>query len=245
MLWARVYTRFIWFVLFCKFRPIIIFYRHNKISRHCIWLVPYINFSQPESVVEIVAKCDCKEHVFAGFTEEINFFMFVFSHAGDYSSFCPSQRFTTCDECRRTLPSCENKTNGIHGNPPGNSVTRGFMYCLEGRVEATSNCPLGSMFHESTKTCVRQTTSGRGWTTSQRYLLCRCKLFYFASIFLCYRIYVSKVQYGLDFGVVCRLYLKFWFIQRSSRDRFKYLNKFWVTQSIKFVVVVVVQGSWC
>ncbi|BFZ06669.1 hypothetical protein BsWGS_09708 [Bradybaena similaris] len=74
-------------------------------------------------------------------------------HYCDQSSVCPSLQFPTCEQCRKALPSCENQTNGIHGNPPGGGITRGFMYCVEGRVLATSVCSSGTMFHESQKSC--------------------------------------------------------------------------------------------
>ncbi|CAL1546271.1 unnamed protein product [Lymnaea stagnalis] len=82
-------------------------------------------------------------------------------HFCDYSSICPSQRFKTCDDCRRVLPSCINQVTGIHGNPPGQPVTPGFMYCVEGRVIWTSPCPQGKSFYESMKSCVQQTTPRR------------------------------------------------------------------------------------
>ncbi|XP_059169508.1 uncharacterized protein LOC131951187 [Physella acuta] len=82
-------------------------------------------------------------------------------HFCDYASLCPSQRFKTCDDCRRVLPSCNNQVNGIHGNPPGQALASGFMYCVEGRVVATSPCPHGSKFQESVKSCVPQTTPKR------------------------------------------------------------------------------------
>ncbi|XP_055868910.1 uncharacterized protein LOC106072196 isoform X2 [Biomphalaria glabrata] len=77
-------------------------------------------------------------------------------HYCDYVSICPSQRFKTCNDCRKALPSCINQVNGIHGNPPGQAVTAGFMYCVEGRVLATSPCPQGTSFHQSVKACVQQ-----------------------------------------------------------------------------------------
>ncbi|XP_012945908.2 uncharacterized protein LOC101846938 [Aplysia californica] len=75
-------------------------------------------------------------------------------HFCDYASTCPSTRFPTCDLCRIVLPSCEKKTNGIHSNPPGRAIAPSFVYCVEGRVMATSPCPPGTLFHESVKSCV-------------------------------------------------------------------------------------------
>ncbi|KAH9513849.1 hypothetical protein Btru_031554 [Bulinus truncatus] len=78
----------------------------------------------------------------------------------DYVSICPSQRFKTCDDCRKVLPSCINQMNGIHGNPPGQAVTPGFMYCVEGRVLAISPCPQGTSFYQGVKACVQQSSAG-------------------------------------------------------------------------------------
>ncbi|CAG5126209.1 unnamed protein product, partial [Candidula unifasciata] len=80
-------------------------------------------------------------------------------HYCDQASVCPSPQFPTCDQCRKALPSCENQTNGIHGNPPGGGITRGFMYCVEGRVLATSLCSSGTMYHESKKLCLASSQS--------------------------------------------------------------------------------------
>ncbi|CAG5127317.1 unnamed protein product, partial [Candidula unifasciata] len=82
-------------------------------------------------------------------------------HYCDYTSICPSQRFPTCTDCRKILPSCERQVNGIHGNPPGKGTTKGFMYCVEGRVLATSLCAAGSVFQESVRACVSRSTIAR------------------------------------------------------------------------------------